>query len=201
MSWLHARNESLSAACEGRVYAIGQALQYYQAVHGKYPPTNASEDIAAKNVSWRVLILPAWNRADFLDQYRVNEAWDSPHNARFVDHPYGESFGCAARSQRGRASFLAVVGEGSLWSKLSSEGGELGGEQRHKIVVVEIPDSDIVWTEPRDLSIAETITLFERLRRAKHRKGLHYLTADGRVHSMTEIETAADFAKALQVDD
>jgi hypothetical protein len=206
VSWQRAREECRSSTCVGQLYAIGYGLRYYHGAHGTYPPVSDADATAPTLVSWRVLILPGWSKEDFFNEYRIGEPWNSPHNRQFVDHPNSESFWCPSDSsaaRTGKTSYLAVVGKGSIWSEVRlGHIRDLKKEAPQKIVVIEVPDSGIHWTEPRDISVDEAIALFRShngLKNTRHRKGLHYLTADGTVHSFGEIGSVEEFADLLRV--
>ena len=67
--------------------------------------------------------------------------------------------------------------------------------------MIEVPHSGVYWSEPRDISADEAVTLFRRehgLKNGRHRRGLHYLAADGTVHSFDEIGSVKEFAGLLR---
>jgi hypothetical protein len=154
-------------------------------------------------VSWRVLVLIPTD-AD-LGRYDLRRAWNDPHNKPFILAPCGQSYLCPSESDSdsaGRTSYLAVVGKGTVWSDVRL--GHIHSPDKdvpNKIVVIEVPRSGVYWTEPRDLSADEAIELFrmeDGFKDRRHRRGLHYLTADGKVHSFDQLRSVEEFAALIR---
>lgn len=203
LAWQRAREESRGVACAGQLYAIGAALRTYQAVHGVYAPLPDGKGSRNAEVSWRLSILRT-PRSE-LAGYRPSERWDSHANRRFIESVHGRQFSCpedAFGRSTGRTSYLAVTGTGSLWSEVNSgRVRDPDNEAAGKILLIEVPQATAFWTEPRDLSVHEAISLFELQRRPgriQRHNGLHYLTADGTVHSLNEVKSAEEFEKMLR---
>jgi hypothetical protein len=202
--WQRAREEARSSACAGRLYQIGALLRAYFAVHGTYPAAPDEPATLAPAISWRLLILLPTDSG--LDGYNRGETWNSAHNRQFIPAPYGNPFWCPsdfADQGAGRTSYLAVIGNGTVWSAVRS------GHIRHpemeaaeKIVLIEVPRSAVFWTEPRDITVDEALALFRQesgFVKGRHSGGLHYLTADGAVHSFQEVGDGEEFAMLLRV--
>jgi hypothetical protein len=206
IGWQRGRAESRTTACEGKLFGIGSLVRTYHAIHATYPPSPDEPATAAPAVSWRVLILiPTDSR---LEGYNLGQAWTSLHNEQFINAAYGAPFSCPSDSDAriaGRTSYLAVVGKGTVWSEVRL--GHVRSPDREvpkKIVVIEVPHSGVYWTEPRDISVDEAIMLFRLengLKNGRHRRGLHYLTAYGAVHSFDEIGSVEEFASLLRAAD
>lgn len=204
--WQRAREESRSSACEGNLFCIGSLLRAYHANHGTYPPSSDEHATAAPAVSWRVaILLPT---GPDLDAYDLAQAWSSAQNEQFIRAPYGKSFWCpndSGNKGSGTTSYLAVVGKGTVWSEVRL--GHIRSPDKEvpqKIVVIEVPHSGVYWTEPRDISADEAIMLFRLengLKNGRHRRGLHYLTADGSVHTFDEIGNVEEFASLIRTAD
>ena len=97
------------------------------------------------------------------------------------------------------------MGKGTVWSEVCS--GHIRSPDKdapQKILVIEVPHSDVYWTEPRDISADQAIILFRLengLKSSRHKRGLHYLTADGTVHSFDEIGGVEEFASLVRATD
>jgi hypothetical protein len=201
--WQRARDECRATACFSHLYGIGNALRAYHAMHGAYPPSPEEQSATAPAVSWRVLIL--LSTGPDLAGYDPGQPWNSPHNEQFIPALVGDLFSCPSDSDpsaAGRTVYLAVVGDGTVWSEVRS--GRIRSPEKEvprKIVVIEVPHSGVDWTEPRDISAEDAVVLFRRengFKDGRHRKGLHYLAADGSVHNFDEIDTVEAFASRLR---
>jgi hypothetical protein len=204
--WQRAREQCRTSGCVSHLYGIGDALRVYHATHGTYPPSPDEPATGDPAVSWRVLIILPSNPD--LNRYDLGQPWYSPHNEQFIRAAEGRLFSCPgdfATEGAGMASYLAVVGKGTVWCEV-----RLGHircpdkEVPKKIVAIEVPHSGVYWTEPRDISADEAIMLFRLengLTNGRHRTGLHYLTAEGTVHTFNEIGSVEEFASLLRTDD
>ncbi len=205
VTWRKALEETRCVACTGKLYQIGSGLRNYNEFHGAYPLAGGNT-----TASWRILILRAATGDDgLLPGYRSAEPWNSAHNLGVVEHNDNKRLFCcpsdASAARSGVSSYVAVVGEGSAWSELcSGDVRDVGIRTSQKIVVVEVPYPRYYWTEPRDISVGEAVAIFKSqngFRNSRHKNGLHYLTADGRVHRFTEIDDVDEFVSMLTIAD
>ena len=65
--------------------------------------------------------------------------------------------------------------------------------RRDKILLIEFPESDIKWSEPRDLTVDEAVRVIHG--------GTFYLANDLFFHEVPAGATAADIRKLLTLDD
>ncbi len=141
--------------CEYNLGTILGAMMAYQEEHGHLPPTCIADETGRRMHSWRVLLLPYLGYEDIYRRYRFDEPWDGPNNRRLWDERI-EVYQCPndtnART-RGNTSYLAVVGEPALWSgPMPCKAVFYAGLHPRRLLVVELPNTGIRWTEPRDLS-------------------------------------------------
>lgn len=157
----HARRSVQESACRGKLFFLGVHVLQYELAHNATPPPTANDATARPTRSWRT-VLHARMNPDFAGRYNFDEPWDSPNNMRAaVETP--SYFVCdnnrwAHGGFGGFANYAAVV-DGPLGA-LKPFNLDLSNEEA-TILLVEIPDSDIFWTEPRDISPSELATLPE----------------------------------------
>ncbi|QDU50789.1 DUF1559 family PulG-like putative transporter [Gimesia panareensis] len=116
-------------------------------------------------VSWRVHLLPFLDQKELYGQFKLNEAWDSPHNAplaknmpdifRSPDSPADSTktrfrvFECEREKGRNQLSSMFPLGTPSRIRDT------LDGTS-NTILVVEVgPDQAVEWTKPGGLSVAQ----------------------------------------------
>lgn len=63
---------------------LGLAMHNYHDTYGRFPPAVVYSEDGKPLYSWRVLVLPFVEEANLYSQFRLDEAWDSPHNRRFL---------------------------------------------------------------------------------------------------------------------
>ena len=171
--------------------------------------------------SWRVLLMDHGGHMEgyygepALPAYRFDERWNSPNNQKLEETIF-QAFACPSDSNSlglERTNIVAVVGEKTLWSRKGTRDlGNYWEKYPDKILLIELPDSDIHWMEPRDITFDEAMALFsapDGLKATRHSRdtlwwgppeGLHYLTADRRWKSMQSIRDRQQFADLLTIE-
>lgn len=148
------------ASCTHTLLTIGVALHQYHDDYGCFPPPCVASSNGAPMHSWRVLIAPylqdpRW-ATGFLNQYDMSQPWNSPGNlvaARGVHCPYV----CRSAEQPSPAEFtnyVLIVGKQAASDDVQSMTlDQITDGPANTVIVAEIANSDILWTEPRDLNI------------------------------------------------
>jgi hypothetical protein len=165
------RNIGRSEVCRSNLERVASALTWYYAGHGRFPPPfliNGSRD---PTHSWRILLMPylvnekPW---DFgVDQYRFDEPWDGARNLQFADRCHFSDYSCPkSGGQSHNANYLCLTG-GALWpcpqSETTSSGnlwpspsnGGATPDRGKAILLVDIVGSNVPWTKPVDITLAE----------------------------------------------
>jgi hypothetical protein len=214
-SWwvLAEREANHRASCANNLKQIWLSLSGYDNEHG-HLPTNVIDAKGAPLLSWRVVADEyVWYDIDFRTRMDFNLPWDSPKNAAFLKYFDPLVFRCPSRrAQRSvMTDYVAVVGPGTVWS--SSDSGTPRSMTRKRaagskspIVVVEWPESDIHWAEPRDVSIDEFLKCFRAVppRSGNHRNTILYVDADGIVGELpmdTDPETVRKLLTVADVEE
>jgi hypothetical protein len=143
-------------ACSNNLKQIGIAMHKYCAEYHCFPPAYTVDKNGKREHSWRALISP------FMEETRLydfNEPWDGPKNKLLLQQQTSE-WACpadadACRHQRrsnGLTSYVAVVGSKAAWKGSTPvKYADLKDGMSNTILVIEVANSDIGWTEPRDL--------------------------------------------------
>jgi len=157
-----ARESGSRASCANNLKEIAFALQNYQTTFGHLPPAYVADKNGKPTHSWRVMICP------FLEHYypryhgyKDNEPWDGPNNKKLTSRPM--EYACPADPTSltpgaTQTSYLAVVGSHAAWAgdkprKLA----DFGNDASTTIMLAEVANSNIAWTEPKDL-LLDSIT-------------------------------------------
>jgi Protein of unknown function (DUF1559) len=103
--------------------------------------------------SWRVLILPFLEQQELYRAYKFDEPWNGPNNRKLsgrIGNIYLRSG--LESDQVQTTSFVAVIGPQTMWpgSKATSR-NDVGDGRHETLMVVEVPDGQFLWMEPRDL--------------------------------------------------
>lgn len=138
-----------------RLRQIGQALRKAHDARQQFPDVAMRDAAGRPLLSWRVAILPFLpGGRELFQRFRVDEAWDSPHNRPLADEM--PDVYRTAKSAPGQTRFLAAVGEklsfspqpGKRNAKSFTDGTAL------TILAVEADaEHAVVWTRPDDLAV------------------------------------------------
>lgn len=204
------REAARRSQCRANLFQIGLALFNYRAEHGRYPPPCVLDSHGNPLHSWRVLILPHLGASQEFKEFDLSLAWNAGSNRELIRR--GERYACPSdpvATKAGFTSFVAVVGDNTMWRSLAEESvKDNTRETTEKIVVIEVPSSTILWTEPRDYTLDEVITHFSAFQNSdRHRRylgeghhppGLHYLTETGRIGRINSIRDADELRRKIE---
>lgn len=149
------------SACRGNLFFLGAHIDEYELMYGAKPLPTVGEVANRPGHSWRV-VLHASSHQDFAARYKFDEPWDSPNNIwAAIEAP--SYFVCdnnrlPIRGFRGFTNYVAIVdGPQGALKPFDLE----ASNEEASIFLVEVPGSNIVWTEPRDISPSEVAALSE----------------------------------------
>lgn len=136
--------------CSNKLKQLGLAFHNYHDLYGSLPPAYTANDQGEHLQSWRTLILPFIQETRY-PQYNFDEPWNSPHNKSVLEAV--QIFRCNWDSEsRFITDFFAVVGPDTAWPEHgSSTFKDLKDGTSQTILLIQIPDTDIVWSEPVDV--------------------------------------------------
>jgi hypothetical protein len=145
--------------CAKCLTQISLALHQYHQAYGCFPPAFIADKNGKPMHSWRVLILPYLCQDDLYKQYKFSEPWDGPNNKKLQKHrPY--MYACPSDDKNfltpGATStnYVAVVGAEAAWQGPTPRKlADFQGKENETIMLVELADVDIPWTEPKDVSL------------------------------------------------
>jgi prepilin-type processing-associated H-X9-DG protein len=190
---MDARTEARRLSCVNNLRQIGEALHNYYQSYDCFPPAYAADASGKPMHSWRILIIPFMDTSSLYYNYNLSQPWDSPSNLAASNRWPNYIYVCPNHRDPPSpfTSYVALVGPGTAFpgSQSSKLGDSREGPAR-SIMVVEITDTDIGWTEPRDLDISK---IDWRINGPKppgvsslDGPGTHVLFMDGHVSFITE---------------
>lgn len=195
-------------ACRANLKQIGAALQAYHDRYKSYPPAYVLGPTGERYHSWRVLLLPFLGEQKLYDRYRFDEPWNGTHN-RSLAEQIRAVFACPSAGWRasGVTNYLAVVGRGTAWPEQHSvQRRAIVDGAANTIQLVESSDSDIVWLEPRDLSVRQSLSHGQVVNSPtpssthSHGSGFSALCADGMVRFISHRIDPKIFRSLLSIN-
>lgn len=136
---------------------ISRMLAKYAGRNGAMP-ASTSGDPHENRYSWRLqlgnfddVIIPPHLKATYRE-YRFEEPWNSAHNRALLQQVQEYS---GPQTKLGYAQFLAVKGLGTMWQPSGQR------PPCNMPILISYPESDIAWTEPRDVILKSSKLYFE----------------------------------------
>jgi hypothetical protein len=177
------------------------AVANYHQTYGCFPPAYVADQYGKPMHSWRVLILPFLEQQELYRAYNFDEPWNGPDNCKLASRVGKIYLRSGLESdQIQTTSFVAVVGPETMWpgSKTKSR-QDLGDGTHETLMVVEVPDGQFRWMEPRDLAFANmSFRINDGSGRGLGSRlgGARVVTADGTVRTLPD-DFDADKLRAM----
>jgi len=195
---------SKKTRCSIKMRHIGIALQTYHDEYGQFPPAYVADENGTPMHSWRVLLLPYLDYPGLYLKFQFDEPWNSPHNLQLAE-PL-DVFKCPSQSDEPSTmtNYLAVVGERTCWPGAKSRSKEeIADGPINTVQLIEVADSDILWSEPRDLNFRQmnfSVGASDRRGTSSHHKGVNVTLASGHAERLPEDVSPEEFKAYLTVD-
>ena len=173
--------------CKYNLISIRRCLDSYHEKHGVLPPAYVADENGHPLLSWRVLAAEyVYLGYDFKTKMDFTKPWNSPTNSRFLNSISTEWLQCPSSwvTKPNVTHYVAVVGPGTLWEQPC----RLSGSDK-RILVIEWPNSDIHWSEPRDITVDELLDWLKSKPDTNHPGCLQYVDGSGEVG---ELRTDSD---------
>jgi type II secretory pathway pseudopilin PulG len=133
---------------------IAKALNEYAVEHGTYPPAVVYDSAGTALYSWRVLILPYLGHQAIYDNFKLDEAYDGPHNSQYMYQVPNEFRLLGSPSNRfltGETYVSLVTGPGTLFpTKGTTDPKTISDLPSTTILVTEASRVINLWTAPHD---------------------------------------------------
>jgi hypothetical protein len=161
----HAPCAARRVACCDNLRRIALALYNYHVANGSFPPAYVADSSGRPIHSWRVLILPFLDdpsAAALYKQYDFHEPWDGPNNKKLLD-ARPRVFACPADTfarpgHTTQTGYAAIVGPNAAWlGEKTRTPSDFGAAKNTTIMLVEVADAEINWTEPKDVSLTALV--------------------------------------------
>ena len=141
---------------------VSNALGEYYRMHGCFPDSSMPLVEGGPEYSWRVAIMPAIGGRfrEAYDELDFSLPWNAPHNIKVADslrdtvelHCFRSPLG--VRSHDSCSNFVGVS-ETHAWPYKRPHRARRVFSESSSFTLIEIPNSDIHWMEPRDLPESE----------------------------------------------
>ena len=156
-------------------------MQCYHRRYGSLPPAYLRDATGKPAHSWRILIDSVFvtttdpnDVGGLFQRYRFDQPWNGPNNRLLEEKP--QIFFCPSDPRAAnmpRTSYAAVLGQDTAWPGHQSR--KLADPRRASadiILLIELPETDIHWMEPKDITFEQAMQLYStgngRLGKTRH---------------------------------
>lgn len=166
---------------------IALAMHNYHDAYGTLPKAAITSPDGEPLLSWRVSLLPFLDQGQLYDQFRLDEPWDSPHNAALIQQMPALYASAGQPLKPGHTTYHAATGERMLFPP------------DHEIKFADVTDglsntlmvlegnaaSQVPWTSPEYLEIDDNDPLANF--RGARPGGFHAAIGDGSVRFLADM--------------
>lgn len=134
---------------QARFYQLEVMLHLYHEEHGAFPPTKYQPEPGGPIHSWRVLLVPHTSRSfiERYSQYDFSQEWNSTNNLQALGRM--PLFGYFSMNSNGDVAQYLAIGDNDEWPSRKPLRSRLITKGKDRFLLVEYPDSDIHWMEPK----------------------------------------------------
>lgn len=191
---------------EHRMREIALAMDYFEAVKGRFPVSDGFDGTGNPLLSWRVHLLPYLGYQELYDQFDLDEGWDSAGNLpRAFDMPdVFRSPGDSPLSANTR--YQTFTGPDATFGRFTDGSDQEGPRLReftdgsqHTILFAHAgADQAALWIQPDDLEFEATDPLASLGTITEDK--ITIATADGSVRHISTSVDAEDFKALVTMD-
>ena len=135
-----------------RLNNLGLAALKFESDFQRLPNLAIFDDSGAPLLSWRVQLLPYLGYRDLYEQFRLDEAWDSPHNISLLSE-MPEVYSSPHFESTTHTNYLALAGENTLTPSVSERVTFNDIDSDGAALYVEANENRATeWTRPVDLA-------------------------------------------------
>jgi hypothetical protein len=147
------REAAARAQSQNNLKQIAIAMHNYLDTNKTFPAQAIYDKDGKPLLSWRVMILPYIEANDLYKQFKLDEAWDSPHNKKLLARIPKTYQAPAGKPKHPFGTFYqGFAGKGAFFDGKMGVGiADILDGTSNTIMVIEAP-KDVPWTKPEDVA-------------------------------------------------
>lgn len=151
----------VEAMNRGRTIVI--AMQNYHDSFKKLPPPVVESPEGVPLHSWRMELLPFLEEVSLSESVDRTKPWNAAANQEWANTDVSVFKSARGSSQSpGITHFVAVVGPETCFPpKGRMTMGKIADGTSNTIMLIEYPESDVRWAEPRDVTVDEAVRIIK----------------------------------------
>jgi hypothetical protein len=146
------RDAAARLRSQNNLRQIAIAMHNYESVNGGLPAQAVYDKDGKALLSWRVMILPYIEQNELYKEFKLDEAWDSPHNKKLLAKMPNTYQAPTGKPQHLHGTFYqGFAGKGAFFEgKKGIRFADITDGTSNTIMIVEA-GNDVPWTKPEDL--------------------------------------------------
>jgi hypothetical protein len=146
------REAAARAQSQNNLKQLAIAMHNNESTTGSLPAQAIYDKDGKPLLSWRVMLLPYLDQNELYKQFKLDEAWDSPHNKKLLAKmPVTYQAPSAKPKHPHGTVYQAFVGNGAFFEgKKGIRLVDITDGTSNTIMIVEAAN-DVPWTKPEDL--------------------------------------------------
>ena len=145
---------------QNNVRQVALATLNYESVFQKFP-SNVKNDDGETLHSWRTELLPFMEQNNLSDAIDRDLAWDEGANAEYTSYEIPTLLSPRGSEALAVTHYVAVVGDDTVIRDGKVTFGEILDGSQCTAFLIEYPESDIKWGEPRDVTLSEAVNIIQ----------------------------------------
>jgi hypothetical protein len=175
------------------------ALHNHESAFRFFPPQAVVSPEGKRLLSWRVLLLPFLDQNELYQRFKLDESWDSPHNAALIREMPEFFARPGADATLGKTPYVAPLTKESFFGRPGAPPGFkdiLDGTSNTIWFVEAPPEFEVTWTKPEDWEVKgiESINTF-----LKAKPELLISLMDGSVQTLPATVTSDIILKMITI--
>ncbi|MEI7701989.1 MAG: DUF1559 domain-containing protein, partial [Planctomycetia bacterium] len=138
-----------------RISQVTYAMRGFQNTNNRFPPVDVPLDqkTPGSGLSWRVHLLPLLGEERLYRKFRLDEAWDSPHNKSLIPEMPAVYASYGAQKD-GRSALHVITGDKTPFGNPELKLADLTDGDHCTLMLVEAGrDTMDIWTKPGGLQV------------------------------------------------
>lgn len=135
---------------------LALALHNHESAFTFFPPQALTSPSGKKLLSWRVMILPFLEQNELYQKFKLDEPWDSAHNAALIKEMPKVFARPNADPTLGKTPYVAPLTKDSFFGRPGAPPGFkdiLDGTSNTVWMIEAPPELEVVWTKPEDWEV------------------------------------------------
>jgi hypothetical protein len=130
---------------------LALAMHAYHEKHGEFPPAALCDANGKPLLSWRVLILPYLEGEPLFREFKLDEAWDSPHNIKLLRKRPVVYAPLEGAQESDTTHFQVFVGKGTPFEGRRGWRLKVDIPRPSYTVLIAEAAKGVPWTKPEDI--------------------------------------------------